>query len=29
MISVYHNEIKIKDATEYWLYLTTLDVKYR
>lgn len=29
MISVYHNEVKIKDATQYWLYLTTLDVKYR
>lgn len=29
MISVYHNEVYFKDLTQYWLYLTTLDVKYR
>ena len=29
MVSVYHNELYYRDLTQYWLYLTTLDVKYR
>ena len=28
-ISIYHNELRLHDGTEYWMYLTTLDVLYR
>lgn len=28
-ISVYHNEFYKADVTQYWMYLTTLDVLYR